>query len=370
MTVRIYRSTDASAPVLTGQVGKLTDLLDAVLVNGYGSQTAAGWTISQTTTNKRGFLQNLTGANNASGVLLYVDDTGPGAGAAKEARACGFETMSAITPTGTGQFPTNGQTSSIGTGQVCIRKSATADATARAWTCIANGQTIYLAIETGDIATPVTAYPFVFGDFFSYKTSDSYAQIIVGRTIENSATCANDQLAGLYPSASSGSPGTVTQDLTTPIGGHFVCRSWTTVGGAVQVGKQMDISKFGQAFTAVAGGQTSQRGGYAQSGAAGLAGATFAPGRNSIPAAFPYPNGPDGACWLSPLQIYHNGSIRGYFKGLWGPMHDRPLNHADTYTIAGGNLTGKSMIALNCAAWIASANDQAQFHIETSDTWA
>jgi hypothetical protein len=34
MTVRVYRSTDASAPVLTGQVGSLTALLDAVLVNG------------------------------------------------------------------------------------------------------------------------------------------------------------------------------------------------------------------------------------------------------------------------------------------------------------------------------------------------
>jgi hypothetical protein len=47
MTVRIYRSTDGSAPVLTGQAGKLTDLLDAILVNGYGSKTAAGWTINQ-----------------------------------------------------------------------------------------------------------------------------------------------------------------------------------------------------------------------------------------------------------------------------------------------------------------------------------
>ena len=37
----IYRSTDASAPVLTGEVGKLVDLLDACLVNGYGAKSAA-----------------------------------------------------------------------------------------------------------------------------------------------------------------------------------------------------------------------------------------------------------------------------------------------------------------------------------------
>ena len=44
MTVRVYSSTDASAPVLTGQVGSLIAVLDACLVNGYGTKTAAGWT--------------------------------------------------------------------------------------------------------------------------------------------------------------------------------------------------------------------------------------------------------------------------------------------------------------------------------------
>lgn len=42
MTVRVYRWDDASAPTLTGQLGSLITLLDAVLVNGYGSKTAAG----------------------------------------------------------------------------------------------------------------------------------------------------------------------------------------------------------------------------------------------------------------------------------------------------------------------------------------
>jgi hypothetical protein len=144
MTVRVYRSTDASAPVLTGQVGSLIALLDAVLVNGYGALSAAGWTKSFSTTNKAAYRQNATGANNtAAPMYLYVDDTGPGAGAAREARACGFETMSAITPTGTGQFPT-AALSTIGVGTVVIRKSVSADAVARPWTIVANGQTIYL----------------------------------------------------------------------------------------------------------------------------------------------------------------------------------------------------------------------------------
>ena len=38
-TTRVYKSTDAGAPALTGQVSKMIDLLDAVLVNGYNSKT-------------------------------------------------------------------------------------------------------------------------------------------------------------------------------------------------------------------------------------------------------------------------------------------------------------------------------------------
>ena len=47
--VQIYKSTDANAPVLTGQVSKLVDLLDAVLVNGYTTASVASITRSGST---------------------------------------------------------------------------------------------------------------------------------------------------------------------------------------------------------------------------------------------------------------------------------------------------------------------------------
>lgn len=367
MTVRIYRSTDASAPVLTGQVGKLTDLLDAILVNGYGSMTAAGWTIEYTTTNKRAYKQNLTGSNNTSGMRLYVDDTGPGAGAAKEARVCGFETMSAITPTGTGQFPTSSQ-SAIGVGTLVIRKSTTADATARAWTCIANGQTIYLFIETGDVTSPLVAtYPFVFGDFASFKASDQYAVCIIGRSAENSASANVDPLHGIGMGNSLGVGAGYT--LASVMLGHYVARSWTGVGGSVQVGKVIDIWKMGMTNTN-AGGSGYSTGQWAGAGTTTwFTNAGIGMGRNTSPAFFAYPNGPDGALWLSPIWLNHSNSVRGYLKGLWAPLHDRPLNHNDTFTITGGNLNGKSMVAQNIVALIVNANDAGQVMGETSDTW-
>lgn len=47
--VQIYKSTDLNAPVLTGQVSKLVDLLDAVLVNGYTTASVTSITRSGST---------------------------------------------------------------------------------------------------------------------------------------------------------------------------------------------------------------------------------------------------------------------------------------------------------------------------------
>jgi hypothetical protein len=357
MTVRVYRSTDASAPVLTGQVGSLTALLDAVLVNGYGALSAAGWTINQTTTNKRGYKQNLTGANNSSGMLLYVDDTGPGAGAAREARVCGFETMSAITPTGTGQFPTSGQ-SAIGVGTVVIRKSNTADATARAWTIIANGQTIYLFIESGDFTAPLAALAFMFGDFKSYKTSDQYAVMIIGRQGENTTAVQNEAFQQI-----GGAP-TGAMTLNNKMFGHYVARSWTGLGGSVNVGKTVDYGKVSpNPSNLILQQRTDVQTALVDTNI------NFCFGRNASSAQLQTPNGPDGALWLSPVYIFHNYAIRGYMSGLWCPLQDRPLVHNDTITVASGTLNGKSMIAQQIPAFILNAIDIAIPLIEYSDTW-
>jgi hypothetical protein len=236
MTVRLYRSTDVGAPVLTGQTGSLVALLDACLVNGYGSVAAAGWTKAFSATNKAAYKQNLTGSNNVLGMYLYVDDTGPGAGSSREARCCGFETMSAITPTGTGQFPTAAQIAITG-GFVAIRKSATADATGRAWTLVANGQTFYLFTECGDSISPLGAATFFFGDIKPYKSADPYAVMIMGRITENSSTGQNDPMQNV------GHITPTSFNLNQKYFGHFMPRTWTGLGGSIQVGKTFDLMK-------------------------------------------------------------------------------------------------------------------------------
>lgn len=360
MTVRLYKSTDASAPVLTGQVGTLLTVLDAVLVNGYGSQTAAGWTIAYTGTNKRQYAM----ASGGTGCQLYIDDTGPGAGGAREARVNGFKSGTGL-GTGTGQFPTTGQMSAP-SGALVVRKSTTADSTARAWTIIADGHTLYMFAETGDQTAPIMSYPWMFGDFFSYSSSDSSNCLIHARTIENSsAACGNTSnppVNGYDTFPIFSKPGST--HLSNTVYGCYAAANYTGVGGSVAVGRHTDFAKMG--IGADANNYIAQMG---RLGAL-LAGSNGA--EVQFTTEFVYPNTPDGGLYVAPVWIHHNGFVRGYLKGVWAPLQHLPLNHTDTYS-GTGNLSGKSLIAMSLLG-IGNTNGgtpvPAQVHVEYSDTWS
>ena len=49
MPIKVYRSTDLGAPVLSGQIGQFITFLDAILVNGYNSVSVSSLTRSGST---------------------------------------------------------------------------------------------------------------------------------------------------------------------------------------------------------------------------------------------------------------------------------------------------------------------------------
>lgn len=361
MGVQVYRSTDAGAPVLTGQVGSLAALLDAVLVTGYGAKTAAGWSTGFSATNKRAYKQG-AGGNNTAGMYFYLDDTGPGAGAAREARCCGFETMTAITPTGTGQFPGGSQTTITGS-MLTVRKSTTADATPRPWVIVANAYTFYLFVETGDSTTPfVGTYALMFGDFKSYKVGDQYAVMIIGRILENQTQSYNE------PLGMTGAINGRSYSASNTMFGHFIARHWSGLGGSQRCGHLVEYGRAGEDT-----GDTSVRtGGFVVETQLAWNGGNSSIGRFTQKGGLPYPHGPDGAMLVSPFFLNHSNAIRGYLYGVWAPLHDRPMNHNDTYTATSGVLNGKSVIAQQVTAYVNSVQfgECACYLIETSDTWS
>lgn len=315
MAVTTYASTDTSAPVLSGQVGKLRDLLKACLVDGYGSKTAAGWAEAFTGTNKAAYRA-------AAGARHYfrLDDNGTGTGGAKEALIRGFETMTDV-DTGTGPFPTAAQ-SALTASSLIARKSATADATARAWYVIADDRTCYVFVKTGDNASNYLA--FAFGEFYSLLPSDAYRSICIGRTSENSATLTADTLDKLQVALSNATLG------------HFCPRGYTQLGTSVNLGKHGDSVKGN--------------------------GSLFTVGN------VPFPNPPDGGLYLSPIWVHDPttvpvNNVRGRMRGFWHFLHTA-ASIADLDTVTGvGDLAGKTFLFLKLGG------NAGVYTMETSNTW-
>lgn len=322
MTVREYWSGDASAPSLTGAVGSLVALLDAILVNGYGSQTAAGWTKTFTATNKANF------KNAGTGAVLYVDDSAPTT--AKEARVTGFKTDSAI-GAGTGQFPTAVQ-STIGIGAVVIRKSTTADATVRGWRCLADSTFFYLFTETGDYTSPTVAFSFGFGDFTAQGASDTSNAFIMGRQSENTTVAStNTQLiTEPFPNLVAVSASAMS---TTTLGCYTMAKG-DNQGGSLPFGKHSDQMKMGWT-----GGGSGMIMGYLGDYRTGGANATWFTN-------FSCPNPFDMATYTAKVWIHQQGALRGYFKNLHCPLQHLPFSHGDL--IAGtGAFSGKNFRVIN-----------------------
>lgn len=274
MTVRIFRSTDTSAPTLSGTAGDLTNLLDKCLADGYGSKTALGWAKEFTGSNKRVYRP-------ASGnrFRLRVDDSGT-----SQARVIGYESMSDV-DTGTNGFPTNAQVS----GGLYWGKSTTANATTRDWILIGNDTFFILFVNSASASLFSTAIAMCFGDFTSYKSGDAFNTIIIGSTTADSTT---NNVSVLSATAAAGT-------------GVYVARSYTQSGTSINCGKH--------------------------------AGADFGNGMTVMCAATNvYPDAISGGMMLNRVYISESAALprRGYLPGVWTHLHTLASGpaHGDTWT--------------------------------------
>lgn len=233
MPVNIYRSTDVSAPTLTGTIGTLITLLDACLVNGYGAKSAAGWTKAYSGTNLAAYRMSTAGSS--SGCYLRVDDTN-----AREGRIVGYKTMSDVN-TGTGLFPTSVQQ----TGGYYVKKSTSADSVARPWVLISDERFFYLFINAN-----VTAFAnsdtqdgyMYFGDLISNKSVDGNECVISGCDVSLTTNGTALVTCVVDTSYTNSRPFAIARDytgITVSVKGcqnvraPYAISSITTVGGAV-----------------------------------------------------------------------------------------------------------------------------------------
>lgn len=173
MTPIVYRSSDASAPALDGQVGSLIAVLDACLVNGYGAQSAAGWAKVYAGTNKAVYRAPVFSASPTEAKRFYLRVQDDGSVDARTAVLHGYQTMSDV-DTGTGRFPLADSFGHCLGDITYIYKSSTADATAKSWTLVADDRGFWLNtnVTSTSFAASLNDGVMYFGDIQPWMNYD------------------------------------------------------------------------------------------------------------------------------------------------------------------------------------------------------
>jgi hypothetical protein len=229
----------------------------------------------------------------ATGCVLRVDDT-----EAINARVRAYEAMSDIS-TGVGMTPLESQAA----GGLWWPKSATANATARAWILVADARGFYLAVAAagGDRYTLLFA-----GDIASLKSGDAYGYLLTGNQ-------------GDQTNASSAPDGCVGYSHRSARTGAYLVRAYTAIGQSTAA-QRLGAHHNGSAADVYAG-----TAGY------------------SLGA---YPNGANNGLLTGALEL-HAAGLRGTLPGLLHPVQDCGTSFATGATVDGtDDLAGRRLLAI------------------------
>jgi hypothetical protein len=351
---RIFSASDVGAPVLNGLTGSLVNVLDAVLVNGYGGTSSLGWLkplANDSLTSSLACWRQPSG----SGLILFVNDaapTGSTTAGGREAWAGGYESILGLTSsifpsmgTGGGLFPTGSQIVptfvplSVGghpTASLWWRKSATTDSASRYWILFGDSSTFYMFVQAND--TFGVYYVMWFGDIYSFKPNDNYKCMIHGRCADASNTSTNRFDASdvlLLPTS-----------IAFPV--FFLPRKVNGDPGAQQINKVGDRAKNTLTNISTPGGSSENITEFA----------------GICPALQP-----DNSIQLSPIWVCEPGpaTIRGKMRGLYNLIHPSNAFHDGQVLIGGNEHIGKTFRCVKTGPTATPANGTV-WVIETSNT--
>ncbi len=389
-TVKHFHSAMSGAPVLNGTAGSLIAVLDACLQDGFGLKAASGITVASgvatvTFANGHSFEPDtialiagatpgalngekvvLTTSTNAitfaapgvpdgaatgsisaklapagwekvfSGtsvaayrsldpestrMFLRVDDSNP-----TNARVVGYESMSDVN-TGVGPFPNAAQISGGG----WWPKADTANATARAWTLVADARGFVLHTHTATGSPGISGAVWWFGDFASLKSGDAYACALQCAASDVAATLS------VFPSA-------VERCNYPTEAGAYAPRSFTALGGSAVLNHGVD----------------------AMCGTTGFAGAGV-----GSPYTPTYPNGPDNGLILARKVFVEPGvCLRGRLPGVLVPLQNCHGTFSWRDKIDGqGDLSGRKLLVVKCGT-PAGTTSQGMLLVDITGPWS
>jgi len=329
----IYTSADVYGPgFVNGLTGSLLTVLDACLVNGYGSgssyyKPAAGWTKQFANSASIGCYKPASGSQ----CTMLVNDVGQQAFTGRDALVVGWKLLANLSSsilvssqslgTGWGQFPLPAQ--SLVSGSVVWKKSNTADNVGRNWIIAADAYTMYMWIADAVTAGQYSQYGF--GDFYSLAgTSDNNRCFIIGRGIIASVTVIGTDMGDCISLGPWFTP--IATQLTIGFAGHYLAGPMSGFGGSVRFTKKGDS-------TISSGGNQG-----------GTPNVIFAAQAGIISA----PNPTDNKYHLSPIWVVEeiSSALRGKLRGYYQVMH-LVAGFTDGQTINGsGDFAGRTFLII------------------------
>jgi len=334
----IYTSEDPYGPgLLNGLTGSLIPILDAVLVNGYGSgssyyKPAAGWTKPLPNS---GSIYGCYKQASGSQYTMFVNDAGGTSFTGRDAQVTGWKLLTSLSSSisvardsvgsGYGQFPlaSQGQIYLV-SGSVIWKKSSTADAINRPWIILADAYTMYMWISEGAVALQYSQY--AFGDFYSLSSvPDNNKCFISGRGIVANAAVLGYDYSDSIACGPFGATPFIPQ-LVLGFAGNYIAGPISGYGSSIRFCKKGDCTV----------SPTGNQGGVTTVFFCNQAGVLACP------------NPADNNIYFSYIWVVEEGSslLRGKLRGYYQVCHPM-LSFANGQIIQGsGDFSGKTFMII------------------------
>lgn len=284
---KFYESTDASAPTLTGENGSLIAVLDAVLVDGYGSKAGAGWSKAYSATNKAVY-------QSARGRVLHVMDDGSRIDS-RFARISGA--ASATGPELSDLVDVHPSGSNIAS----WAKSFTATSAARPWKILATANQVLILVSTRNQGDDPVWTPYFAGYLINSIAGDTGAFIV----------------SGYYSTANAG-----TSDVSFTALLYFYYNNSVSATSGAPTGIAVSSDGSSSAINA----------GYLVLPPEGITG-TFASLSGAETSNVEYPSKSQGSLGASPIYVFEIqavNNLRGQIPGLYRPLQKITINNSTT----------------------------------------
>ena len=321
--------------MLTAASGTLVAILDACLVDGFGSKAAAGWTKEFAFSTTKAAYKQGVGSN---GFLLRVDDS---VGVIVRVRA--YESM---TDLDNGTNPTPSDLLKDGGGFMHKHDDQPSNGGVRRWVLVATEKAFWFQTQMTSAESWGYSSLTFFGDYAHSGGTGEFATMLIcanradqyGQPTGTDLSLGRDDLVGTAAHFA-------TPMYNPTLSGHYIMRSWHGIGGCKLASKRGDLSTCPRNDIYY----LEYNGGWRKYYRLGAEQGVY------------FPNSPDGNIFMSPIYLHETNCHIGRLPGVMQHAHAQGAFGQGTIVSGSGEFAGRTFYSV--VVWGGS------LLLEISDTW-